>query len=89
MIRSNRVREALSECAGVPCFAAASSWLRARLSPPHREVLRLTFQHGFSASEVAQILDVPLGTVKSRISYARRALIQEYAHATAHEEETP
>ena len=59
----------------------------ARLSPQHREVLRLAFQHGFSASEVAQILDVPLGTVKSRISYARRALIQEYAHATAYEEE--
>jgi RNA polymerase sigma-70 factor (ECF subfamily) len=59
----------------------------ARLSPPHREVLRLAFQHGFSAQEVAQILDVPLGTVKSRISYARRALIQEYAHATAHEED--
>ena len=61
----------------------------ARLSPQHREVLRLAFQHGFSAPEVAQILDVPLGTVKSRISYARRALIQEFAHATAHEEETP
>ena len=61
----------------------------ARLSSQHREVLRLAFQHGFSAPEVAQILDVPLGTVKSRISYARRALIQEYAHATAHEEDRP
>jgi RNA polymerase sigma-70 factor (ECF subfamily) len=61
----------------------------ARLSPQHREVLRLAFQHGFSSSEVAQILNVPLGTIKSRISYARRALIQEYASATAYEEERP
>lgn len=48
-----------------------------RLSSKHREVLDLVFQHGFSLEETAQILDVPLGTVKSRISYARRALQRE------------
>ena len=36
----------------------------------------LVFQHGFSPQEVAQILDVPAGTVKSRISYARKALMR-------------
>jgi RNA polymerase sigma-70 factor, ECF subfamily len=45
-----------------------------RLSAKHRAVLHLVFQQGFTAEEVAQILDVPVGTVKSRISYARRAL---------------
>ncbi|MGH2502570.1 MAG: RNA polymerase sigma factor [Ktedonobacterales bacterium] len=47
-----------------------------RLSPRHREALTLVFQHGFSLREVAQILDVPAGTVKSRISYARKALLR-------------
>jgi RNA polymerase sigma-70 factor (ECF subfamily) len=58
-----------------------------RLSPRHREALALVFQHGFSLHEVAQILDVPVGTVKSRISYARKALLRELgAHLT---EEAP
>jgi RNA polymerase sigma-70 factor, ECF subfamily len=48
-----------------------------RLSPKHREVLVLVFQHGFSLDEVAQITGVPTGTVKSRISYARKALWRE------------
>ncbi len=47
------------------------------LSPKHREVLALVFQHGFSLDEAAQILDVPAGTVKSRINYARKALWRE------------
>jgi RNA polymerase sigma-70 factor, ECF subfamily len=46
-----------------------------RLSAKHREVLELVFVFGFSPDEVARILEAPLGTVKSRISYARRALL--------------
>jgi RNA polymerase sigma-70 factor (ECF subfamily) len=49
------------------------------LSPAHREVLELVFHHGFALAEVAQILDIPLGTVKSRVSYARRALATAFA----------
>jgi RNA polymerase sigma-70 factor (ECF subfamily) len=45
-----------------------------RLSTKHRAVLHLVFEQGFTAEEVAQILEVPVGTVKSRVSYARRAL---------------
>jgi RNA polymerase sigma-70 factor, ECF subfamily len=48
-----------------------------RLSLKHREVLALVFQHGFSPDEAAQIMGVPTGTVKSRISYARKALWRE------------
>jgi RNA polymerase sigma-70 factor (ECF subfamily) len=44
------------------------------LSTKHRVVLQLIFQQGFTAEEAAQILEVPIGTVKSRVSYARRAL---------------
>ena len=44
------------------------------LSPEHRAVLELVFYQELSLTEVAQVLDVPLGTVKSRLSYARTHL---------------
>jgi RNA polymerase sigma-70 factor (ECF subfamily) len=50
-----------------------------QLSRKHREALELVFLYGFTLDEVAQILDVPVGTVKSRVSYARRALLHEMA----------
>lgn len=56
------------------------------LSPKHREILALVFQHGFSLEEVAQILDVPAGTVKSRVSYARKALLRELSITSPAEE---
>ena len=45
-----------------------------RLSPLHREALELLLTQGFSYEEIAQITAVPLGTVKSRVNQARRAL---------------
>jgi RNA polymerase sigma factor, sigma-70 family len=44
------------------------------LAPVHREILVLSFIHEFSYREIAKILSVPPGTVKSRLSNARRAL---------------
>lgn len=44
------------------------------LSPEHRAVLDLIFYQELTLNEVAQVLDVPLGTVKSRLSYARTHL---------------
>ena len=49
-------------------------WGLSQLSPPHSECLILHFLEGFSLDEVSDITDVPLGTVKSRIHYAKRAL---------------
>lgn len=46
----------------------------AHMTVVHREVLLLIFVHGFSYQEVADILEVPVGTVKSRLSNARRSL---------------
>ncbi len=43
----------------------------------HREVLVLTFAHELSGPEVAAVLGVPEGTVKSRLFAARRALRAE------------
>jgi RNA polymerase sigma-70 factor, ECF subfamily len=48
-----------------------------RLSLKHREVLALVFQQGFSPDEAAQIMGVATGTIRSRISYARKALWRE------------
>lgn len=45
-----------------------------RLAPQHREALTLFFFHDLSHEETAEVLEVPLGTVKSRLSNARRAL---------------
>jgi len=45
-----------------------------RLSPEHREVLELMFYQGLNQKEIAQVCGCPLGTVKSRLSYARQQL---------------
>ncbi len=45
-----------------------------QLPPLHREVLGLVFGAGLSLPEVAGVLEVPLGTVKSRLSSARTEL---------------
>jgi RNA polymerase sigma-70 factor (ECF subfamily) len=44
------------------------------LSANHRSAVELTFIHGFSYREIAEIMDCPVGTVKSRMSYALRYL---------------
>lgn len=49
-------------------------WVRQgiqRLSSQHRAVLDLIFYQGLSLNEAAQVLNIPVGTVKSRLSYAR------------------
>jgi RNA polymerase sigma-70 factor (ECF subfamily) len=44
------------------------------LSPEHRAVLELVFYQGLSLKEVAQVCSCPIGTIKSRLSYARQQL---------------
>jgi RNA polymerase sigma factor (sigma-70 family) len=54
-----------------------SQWVRRglqSLSAEHRAVLELVFYQGLSLSEVAEVCDCPVGTVKSRLSYARKHL---------------
>ncbi len=66
------------DCPQEEAFAAlAAEQVRAalaRLAPAQRAVLELTFYEGLSCREVAQVLGCPVGTVKSRLSHARRAL---------------
>lgn len=56
--------------------AAAVAALVGALSDPHREVLGLVFGAGLTLTEAADVLGVPLGTVKSRLYAARAALGQ-------------
>jgi RNA polymerase sigma factor (sigma-70 family) len=44
------------------------------LTPAHREVLGLAFGSGLTLPEVAAVLEIPVGTVKSRLTGARTAL---------------
>lgn len=45
-----------------------------RLSEEHREVLLLVAVEGLEYEEAANVLDVPIGTVRSRLSRARTTL---------------
>jgi RNA polymerase sigma-70 factor (ECF subfamily) len=44
------------------------------LTPSHREILLETYFHGRTTQEAADILGLPIGTAKSRVYYALRAL---------------
>jgi RNA polymerase sigma-70 factor (ECF subfamily) len=55
-----------------------------RLTPEHQEVLQLAVVEGFEIREVAEVLQVPQGTVMSRLSRARanlRKVLQTYTFA--------
>jgi len=45
-----------------------------RLSPDHRQMIRLAHFQGLSMREIAELCDLPIGTVKSRTWYALRSL---------------
>ena len=48
-----------------------------RLPPAQREVLELGYFEGLSFSEIASQLDIPIGTVKSRVSAAMTKLRED------------
>ena len=67
----------LSELRGV--VLAAIDTLR----PKHKVVVVLHYLNGLNLAEIAQVVDCPVGTVKSRLHYALRRL---RAHLAAHPE---
>ncbi|EJY55730.1 RNA polymerase, sigma-24 subunit, ECF subfamily [Alicyclobacillus hesperidum URH17-3-68] len=46
----------------------------ARLNEEHRTVIVLRAFHGLEYDEIAQVLDIPVGTVRSRLHHARMQL---------------
>lgn len=48
--------------------------LLALLPPEQSAVVELTYFYGYSYAEIAQIVDCPVGTVKTRMFHARRKL---------------
>jgi RNA polymerase sigma-70 factor (ECF subfamily) len=86
--KERRARAALEEMAQEPGELETSpdDWLVRReqearfmkllneLPLAHRSVLLLHFVEDFSLEDIAQITGAPIGTVKSRLHYAKRAL---------------
>ncbi|MFQ5775560.1 MAG: RNA polymerase sigma factor [Kiloniellaceae bacterium] len=56
----------------------------AKLPQPHREIIALIDIAGLSYAEAARCLGVPAGTVMSRISRARRALLEAIGSSNVH-----
>jgi RNA polymerase sigma-70 factor (ECF subfamily) len=54
----------------------------AKLSPAHREIIAVVDIIGFSYAEAADFLGVPVGTVMSRLSRARQALLLRIGEST-------
>ena len=52
---------------------AAADWALPLLPPEHRAVLTLGDMEGLGYEELAEVLDCPLGTVRSRLFRARAA----------------
>ncbi|RYF74831.1 MAG: RNA polymerase sigma factor [Cytophagaceae bacterium] len=72
-----------------PCFITTSEGvlyysLTTHLAPKYREILDLAYGQAYTREEIAQALDLPLGTVKTRHRFAlqqlRRILYQDIHH---------
>jgi RNA polymerase sigma-70 factor, ECF subfamily len=72
------VDEPPERVAGDQVDAMLDQWVVAealdRLTPEHREVIVECYYRGRSTAEAAEVLRIPVGTVKSRGHYALRAL---------------
>jgi len=68
-------RQGASEPGYSATEARADLWpILERLSDAHRMLLMLRYFHQFTEPEIAKILGVPVGTVKSRLHAARQAV---------------
>lgn len=84
------VDEALANEEGSPSNVAEQAELRGlvlsavdELGPKHRIVVVLHYLNGLNLTEIAEVVDCPVGTVKSRLHYALRSL---RTHLAAHPE---
>jgi RNA polymerase sigma-70 factor, ECF subfamily len=82
--------EALANEDGSPSHVAEQAEVRRivlgavdELGPKHRLVVMLHYLNGLNLTEIAEVMDCPVGTVKSRLHYALRRL---RTHLAAHPE---
>lgn len=60
-------------------LANSELWnLLEKLDEEHKTILKLSYYYGYSHSEIAEKLDMPFGTVKSKIRIAIRELRKIY-----------
>lgn len=57
------------------------------LPSTYREVVSLIYLEGFTCSEAAEVLGIPIGTVKSRINSALRILRKTLGESEEHDEQ--
>jgi RNA polymerase sigma-70 factor (ECF subfamily) len=65
--------------------AAAVKRVIARMPAKLREILILAYFHKFSYAEIAGILAIPVGTVKSRLHTAVGRFAEDWSAATVYE----
>ena len=76
----------MAATAAAPGEANLALWQAIGTLPTaHRAVVGLFYLHGFSIEEIAGLLDVPVGTVGSRLHTARRRLREVLGSGTAEE----
>ncbi len=74
-LRFGEAPDAVEEVRGAPAeLPAVLARALDGLNPPHREVLLMRVIDGMSMEEMAVALDVPVGTVKSRLHHAVQSL---------------
>ncbi|MDK1024483.1 MAG: RNA polymerase sigma factor [Gammaproteobacteria bacterium] len=83
-IRKNqRYRQVLEEAPGpTPMDSSLNESITARdlkiimqvLTPEQQAVAKLTFEFGYSYPEIAEILQIPVNTVKTRMFHARKSM---------------
>lgn len=66
---------------------AAVQAVLAEMSPLYKEVLVMSYFHGFAYKEIADMLQVPLGTVKSRLHAALALFAKAYKASRPHVDE--
>jgi len=92
LARRRRLRAALTlhedmaTAAEAPGEVSVALWQAIGTLPAaHRAAVGLFYLHGFSIEEIAGLLDVPVGTVGSRLHTARRRLREALAAGSAEE----
>ncbi|MDH3503829.1 MAG: sigma-70 family RNA polymerase sigma factor [Nitrospirota bacterium] len=61
-------------------MAALTNQAITTLSPDHREILHMAFYEELSYPEIAELLHIPVNTVKTRVYYAKQQLKKNLQH---------